>query len=68
MSAGQTIKQMRALAAGMGISFSELVRRRLQRDAKHYEVVSENGTLRTRPKAYCKPDIPDDWTPVYRTT
>lgn len=63
----QTIRQMRAIAAGMGITFHELVRRRFQRESRNYEAVEQDGVIRIKPRGYCKADLPDNWTPRYRT-
>lgn len=63
----QSIRHMRALAKGMGITFAELVRRRFERESKKFDAVEQDGVVRLKPKGYCDADIPDDWTPAYRT-
>ena len=62
------VARLQRLAFRMRIAVHVLALRRFRRDADRYEVVSnEHGELRFRPRCYCKPEIPDNWTPVYRT-
>lgn len=62
---GQTLKQLRLLAAGMGITLHELIRRRASK-SEAVATVDQTGTIRFRPRVLCSREL-GGWSPVYGT-
>lgn len=62
---GQTLRQMRRLASGLGITLAELIRRRASR-SQMAAYVDDSGTVRIKPRMYVDTDLPG-WRPVFRT-
>lgn len=62
----QTLKQLRLLAAHMGITAHELHKRRAKRAS--LSLTTDDGvTLRYRTKTLCDPTLPDDWNLNFKT-
>lgn len=55
---GQTIRHMRLLSAGMGITFAELVRRRFKKELANVAgFADQTGTVHLRPRVLCEPSL-----------
>ena len=62
----QTLKQLKLLAAHMGITAHELHKRRAKRAALNLDT-DDGVTLRHRPSVFCSPQLPDDWRLIPKT-
>ena len=61
----QTIRHLKALASGMGITLPKLIRRRRSRQDV-VACVDESGTVRLKSRLYVDPDLPG-WQPKFNT-
>lgn len=64
----QTIKQMRAIASCMGITFAELIRRRFRKDAHKFDAITRDGaTVTFKPRTFVDSSLPDNYQILPRT-
>lgn len=52
----QTLRQMRILAADMGITLAELIRRRASKTTL-LACADDTGQVHMRPRVYCEPEL-----------
>ena len=64
-----TIRQLRAIAQGLGISVAELIKRRQAREMRNQALEAEDATLRvrTKPQLLCDPTLPDAYQIIFKT-